>query len=138
MIVQDFTLDKYGWYVRVYYSVKSYNLDMIEKDLMSLGCPEEELDDILEDMSRGKMNTGYIYSNIQQRKSIIIIGPTISAEEFQDTFDHEKGHLAMHICIAHDIDPFSEEFQYLNGSIGHAMFKVAKMFLCDHCRPKIV
>lgn len=68
--------------------------------------------------------------------SIIIIGPTSNATEFQDSLDHEKGHLAMHVSIANDIDPFSEKFQYLNGMIGHEMFLVAKEFLCDHCRLK--
>lgn len=44
----------------------------------------------------------------------------------------------MHICSALRIHPQGEEFQYLTGEIGQAMFKVAKRFLCDNCRKKLV
>ena len=60
-----------------------------------------------------------------------------SASEFQNTFDHEKGHLAMHIANALNIDLLGEEFQYLTGEIGQKMFLVARRFLCDHCRVQL-
>lgn len=53
-------------------------------------------------------------------------------------FDHEKGHLAMHISSALKIKPYGEEYQYLTGEIGQSMFKIAKRFLCDDCRQKLV
>lgn len=71
-------------------------------------------------------------------RSIVVIGLTTSAEEFQNTFDHEKGHLAMHISSALKIKPYGEEYQYLTGEIGQSMFKIAKRFLCDDCRQKLV
>ena len=70
-------------------------------------------------------------------RSLIVIGPSSSAEEFLDTWDHEKGHLAMHISISENIGPFSEEYQYLTGEIGRQMFSVAKKFLCNECRKKL-
>ena len=109
----------------------------IAKDLLALGCPEEDVEEEMDKLSEFKYDTGYIYSNVNRKMSIIIIGPTETPEEFQDTIDHEKGHLAMHICIAENMEPFSEEFQYLNGMIGQQTFKVAKLFLCEHCREKL-
>lgn len=134
MIMQEFTLDKYDWFIKVYYVTSEYPLDMIKTDLLSLGCDEDSIEDDLNEMEQCKLNQGFIRSNLQGKKSVVIIGPTVNAAEFQDSLDHEKGHLAMHICIAYDIDPFSEEYQYLNGKIGHEMFIVAQNFLCDHCR----
>lgn len=134
MLIQDFTLDKYGWYVKVYYAEDGYPYDEIRRDLFSLGDDMEDIDSFIGHLKEGCKNQGSTHSNIYLQKSVIIIGPTTSAEEFQNTFDHEKGHLAMHICIANEIDPFSEEFQYLVGDIGHQMFKAAKDFLCDECR----
>ena len=64
----------------------------------------------------------------------MVIGLTTSSEEFQNTLDHEKGHLVMHIAEAYNIDPYGEEYQYLSGEVGQKLFKVAKRFLCDHCR----
>lgn len=138
MIVQDFTIDKYGWYVKVYYVTSFYSFREIENDLYSLGYDDEKIEEIINELKEYKENEGYIFTNIHADRSLIIIGPTTSAEDFQDTFDHEKGHLAMHIAIAKDIDPFSEEFQYLNGIIGKQMFKAGKMFLCEHCRTKLL
>ena len=138
MIVQDFTIDKYGWYVKVYYVTSFYSFREIENDLYSLGYDDEKVEEIINELKEYKENEGYIFTNIHADRSLIIIGPTTSAEDFQDTFDHEKGHLAMHIAIAKDIDPFSEEFQYLNGIIGKQMFKAGKMFLCEHCRTKLL
>lgn len=138
MIVQDFTLDKYGWYVKVYYTTAFYAFEDIINDLYSLGYDDEKVEEIIEELKEYKENEGYTFTNVYASRSLIIIGPTTSADDFQDTFDHEKGHLAMHICIAEDIDPFSEEFQYLNGLIGKQMFRAGKMFLCDHCRNELL
>ena len=82
-------------------------------------------------------NVGLTYSNFSHRYSIVVLGITTSAEEFQNTFDHEKGHLAMHIAESLKIDLYGEEFQYLTGEIGQKMFKVAKRFLCNHCRKNL-
>lgn len=46
--------------------------------------------------------------------------------------------LAMHISSALKIKPYGEEYQYLTGEIGQSMFKIAKRFLCDDCRQKLV
>lgn len=85
----------------------------------------------------GEYNTGLTYSNRKCQCSVVVIGLTTSPEQFQNTFDHEKGHLAMHIGNALDIDVFGEEYQYLTGAIGQKMFKIAKRFLCEHCRKEL-
>ena len=136
MIAQEFTLNDYGWFVRVYYAEDGYDYDTLRRDLYSLGGELDEIDDLLISLEEEGNNAGVTRSNIFQKRSVIIIGPTSSAADFQDTYDHEKGHLAMHICIAEDIDPFSEEYQYLVGEIGRRMFKVAKDYLCENCRNK--
>lgn len=137
MIVQDFTLDEYGWYVKVYYAIDFYPMDDIINDLYSVGCDDDTVDDVVKELEKFNYNDGFIHTNTFAHRSLIIIGPTSSAEEFLDTWDHEKGHLATHICIAEDLDPLGEEYQYLTGEIGKKMFKVAQMFLCDECRKHI-
>ena len=136
MIIQEFTLDRYEWFVRVYYLIDKFPKDEILSDLMELGCGEDEALDTVDTLEGGGLNAGSINSNIYRRKSIIVIGMADSTDEFYDTFDHEKGHLAMHISIADDIDPFSEEYQYLAGEIGKRMFKAAKELFCEECRKK--
>ena len=137
MYVQDFTLDKYGWYVKVYYAVSFYPVEEIADDLYSVGCDDDTVESIVEELDISHLNDGFIHSNIFARRSLIIIGPTSSAEQFLDTWDHEKGHLAMHICIAEGLNPLGEEYQYLTGEIGRQMFRVARLFLCEECRKKL-
>lgn len=122
MILQEFTIDRYDWFVRVYYITDSFPEDDIIKDLITLGCSREDAEETVHNLMEEGINAGSIYSNKYSRESLLIIGKADSTDEFYDTFDHEKGHLAMHICIADNIDPFSEKYQYLVGEIGKKMF----------------
>lgn len=134
MIKQNFYLEDWDWYVTVYYAVDTFYMDDILGNLEEIGCSEKKIDEIAESLVKHQYNTGLTYSNLRGRCSVMVIGLTSTPAQFQNTFDHEKGHLAMHICEVDGIDPFSEEYQYLTGDIGQSMFPVAKRFLCEHCR----
>ena len=110
-------------------------MDDILGVLEEIGCSIRGLDEV--EATLVGYNTGLTYSNRKGRCSVVVIGLTSSPAEFQNTFDHEKGHLAMHICETDGINPFSEEYQYLTGEIGQQMFPIAKNFLCEHCRIKL-
>ena len=137
MIVQDIYLEDYDWSVRVYYAVNEYYISNILVDLIDIDCDKEAYFNIKRLMEMRKNNIGFTYSNIEERASLVLIGITDSADEFQDTYDHEKGHLVMHISRALGIDPYSEEYQYLAGEVGKRMFVKAKKLLCDTCRRHI-
>jgi len=138
MIVQDIYLEDYDWSIRVYYAVHEYFISNILIDLLDIDCDEESFFKIKGLMETGKDNIGFTYTNTEMGASLMLIGKTDSSDEFQDTFDHEKGHLVMHISSALGIDPYSEDYQYLAGEVGKRMFKVAKKFLCDHCKQYIL
>lgn len=134
MKVQDIYIDKYDWHIRIYYATTEYVIKEVLQDLVSLDCDKDTFFKITDLMLSRKDNIGFTYSNTDKRCTIAFIGKTNSADEFQDTFDHEKGHIVMHICSTVGINPFSEDYQYLSGEIGKLLFKEAKTFLCDHCR----
>lgn len=138
MIVQDIYLQDYDWSIRVYYAVHECFISNILIDLLDIDCDEESFFKIKGLMETGKDNIGFTYTNTEMRASLMLIGKTDSSDEFQDTFDHEKGHLVMHISNALEIPVYSEDYQYLAGEVGKRMFKVAKRFLCDHCRQYIL
>lgn len=119
-------------------AVDTYYTDEILEELELIGCSWSELVKAENLLRSNQYNIGITYSNFKHKCSIVVIGLTTSAEEFQNTFDHEKGHLAMHISSALKIKPYGEEYQYLTGEIGQSMFKIAKRFLCDDCRQKLV
>lgn len=134
MIIQNIYLEDWDWHVTVYYAVDAYYTYEIIEEMNYMGCRDNELRKAENLLKKGNYNVGLTYSNFRDQHSIVVIGLTSTPEEFQNTFDHEKGHLAMHIGKALDIDIFGEDYQYLTGEIGQKMFKVAKRFMCEHCR----
>ena len=120
MIVQDFYIPEYDWKVRVYYAVTTYWKYEILHELKRIGCRGEQLERAARSLSEGNPDTGS------------------TPEQFQNSWDHEKGHLCRHISQAFGIDPFGEEAQYLSGYVGQKMFPVAKKFLCEHCRNNLI
>ena len=110
-------------------------MDEILDELYDMGC--SHVDEIEQDLTVNPYNNGLTFSNTKDRNSLIIIGLTETPDEFQNTYDHEKGHLAMHIAEEDNIDVFGEEFQYLVGEIGKQTFRVARKFLCEHCRREL-
>lgn len=129
MIVQEFSLSC-GWDVCVYYGVDMIDREEVCKSLKRIGCITPRR------MTRGigKRNTGMTYSN--NKKTVMVIGVTDNAQQFANSYDHEKGHLLRHISQELGIEPWGEDEQYLSGEISQKMFPVAKRFLCDCCREK--
>lgn len=133
MIIQEIKLIKYNWSIVVYYAVDAYYSDEILKKLESYNPTVKEYSSVKKLMENYEYNTGFTFTDYKKKKSLVVIGLTTSPEEFQSTFDHEKGHLAIHIATYYDIDPYSEDFQYLTGEIGKKLFPIAKKFMCKHC-----
>lgn len=138
MIKQVFGIPEYGWTVTVYYAIDGYDTRMVMNGLKRLGCSGNDLKRAYGNVMSGAVNTGLTYSNADERETIMLIGKTSTAAQFQNSLDHEKGHLCRHICQAMRIDPYGEEAEYLAGYVGQQMFDVAKMFLCDTCRKELV
>lgn len=90
--------------------------------LEDLGCPDDVLHRAasrIEDYE----NSGFTFTNQEEHKSIIVINRPDSAEEFIDTYNHEKNHVEMHICKEFGIDPYSEKAAYLSGQLAKKLFK---------------
>lgn len=134
MIRQDIHLYQYGWHARIYYAVTTYWTERIANDLWDIGCRGNSLAKAVRNLNAGNLNTGITYSNFRERETVMVISRTSSPEEFLNSWEHEKKHLARHIEQTYGIDPFGEESAYLEGTIAQRMFPVARKFICEHCR----
>lgn len=134
MIIQNVYLSDYNWNVKVYYAVNGYYIEEILNELVKYNPTIQEYNAVSHTMQNFEYNIGFTFTNYALKHSLVIIGLTTSPAQFQDTFDHEKGHLAMHIAQYFSIDPYGEDYQYLTGSIGRKLFPIAKKFLCEHCK----
>lgn len=137
MIRQSIYLNNYDWYITIYYESDISNADIILSDLIRIGCDSLDLLNAECLLSNGELNKGITYTNFNNKETITVISRTTNAAEFQNTFDHEKRHIARHIKKYYNIDGDSEEYAYLNGEIGMRAFSVAKAFMCDNCRHDI-
>lgn len=138
MIAQVIYLEDYDWLIKIYYAVTKYCEEEILDELDSIGCSGIAFKEAKKMIRNNELNTGFTYTESSKHVTFILIGLTDSAEEFVNTYDHEKGHAATHIAEYYEIDPYSEQFQYLQGKIGQEMFRIAKKFMCEHCRRNLI
>ena len=136
MMHQEFTLDRWGWRVAAFYEIGADEAPALIQLLKDAGCSGGRLRTAARTLETAAPNFGLTYSNYRARESVMIIGKTTSAREFADSYDHEKGHLAKHICQALRIGPWGEEAEYLAGAISKQTFPVASRLMCEHCRRK--
>lgn len=111
-------LEDFQYVLLLLYIYVQYILSRLE----DLGCPDDVLHRAasrIEDYE----NSGFTFTNQEEHKSIIVINRPDSAEEFIDTYNHEKNHVEMHICKEFGIDPYSEKAAYLSGQLAKKLFK---------------
>lgn len=138
MIAQVIYLEKYDWLIKAFYEASVDDADVILEELDSIDCEPYAFYEAAEMLECGYFDTGFTYTTPDLRVTFIVMMESSCADEFQNTLDHEKGHATQHIGYELDLDYEGEEIQYLQGEIGREMFKVAKQFMCDHCRTNIV
>lgn len=129
MITQRFYLKKYSWEVVVLYNVDEHDTAYI-KDVLSEICDDYgTIQDGVKYIRRGDYNSGFIYSNMDRRCSLIVIGKADSKEQLLNTIAHEANHLQSHIATKYNLDEKGEEVSYLLGSIIQAMYPAFKRMI---------
>lgn len=132
MIIHQFELPKYKWNITAFIVDEVIYPDIILQALDDIDYNDSET--VVDRFIKAGVNAGFTVSVPETRSSVMMIGTAECAEEFQNTLDHEKGHLAVHIALENQIPFVSEDFTYLLGDIGKCLFKVCEPFLCEHCR----
>lgn len=104
------------------------------EDLMS-GCEM----DYASDGPNGLMyecglNQGFTFSNAELERAVVVIGPTVSGAEFQNTLVHEIYHLAVAIGAHLGFDLRGEGPAYLSGGTMLELADIVCHLGCEHCR----
>lgn len=133
MIIQEITLPRYDWMVRIYYAVDTYYADEILDDLIRMGCRGRSLVEASKNLWSAKLDTGLTYSNYKTHESLMVIGLARNKAQYTNSIAHEQGHLVKHIAETYGIDPNSEEVCYLQGDIAEAMYPYSHKLTCSHC-----
>lgn len=134
MIRQHFDLPHYGWRCYAYYVVTHPHAEEIMDMLECIGCDGDTLERAYDNLTSGKCDTGLTYSNSRSRETVMVFAKTSTAKQFQQSYQHEIGHMKDHIALTFGISPHGEELQYLGDEIVDATWEIAKKLLCDCCR----
>lgn len=138
MIRQQLYIEKYDWWVYVYYAVDAYYINEIMWMLYRIKCPQEFMWQAWENMSANRLNQGLTYSNYRRRETVMVIGLASSPAEYENSIQHELRHLVDNIVEALNLRP-GEPPGYLTGETAMMMHPVTKLLTCecDCCKKKI-
>ena len=99
-----------------------------------LEAPPSILRRVERNMELDQMDTGFTYSNLFLRESVVVIGRSSSGAEFLNSFVHELRHLADDIAYVYGYPLRGEEVAYLTGDIALALSDIVCAMSCDSCR----
>lgn len=131
MIVRELNIRR--WRIVFLCSFDRYDSPAVMDALDWADAPGSILSKVSGNISAGRPNEGFCYSNIDLRRTVLGIGKTTTGPEYLDTTVHEIVHIVQAIAQADGIDPFSEDFAYLAGDISHGISDIVCEKSCPRC-----
>lgn len=127
MVVQRIVLRKIdGWLLTIFYCPsRQDDNEAVLNALFEAGCKGRQWQRAQSVLRSGAYNTGMTYTNPVKRETVMVIGRATSAEQFINTFTHEKWHCCMGIIRALGIPVDDEPAAYLVGDMSGEIFNNA-------------
>ena len=126
MIQQKINIREIGWNLRIFYCPKtSSQRSIVLQCLYDAGCTGRNFRRAMKLLSIGAVNTGLIYSNKSERKSIIVVGNSSNVGEFINTLTHEINHFIEHVMEELHIQSGTEDEAYFTGELFELLFRDA-------------
>ena len=130
------TLKLGRWVIDFLFAISQYDEEGVLSCLYDIDAPDDVMVRANQIMNGGKMNRGFTYSNQDLRRAVIVIGPSSSGREFQNTVVHEIHHVAVAIADSLGVDLESETPAYISGDAALAVADVICTFGCRCCNRK--
>lgn len=122
------------WVVDFLFATRRYDIDGVIACLVDADAPDYIIDDAEELMHSCAYNCGFTYTNQKNRRAVVLIGPTTSGDEFQNTFVHEIRHLADAIAKSLGVPLDSERPAYISGDLAKSLSEVVCELGCSSRR----
>ncbi len=136
MIQQGFFIKKHipkPWWFMVYYNVETAEeRQKIYGALLAAGGNREKAEKSIEILR--KPNTAYIFSNLNEKTTIIALSYVTSKYEFFNSITHELQHATAHLCDAFNIPLDGEQAGYIQGEIGENLYEGVALSICPKCK----
>lgn len=131
MIRRDLEIGR--WHVEFYFAPDGYDIDHILDRMYYFGAGAKKLRRALRLMESGELNRGFTFANSYDHLAIVVIGPTSSGAEFQDSLSHEIHHLAVNIAHGLGVDLQGETPAYVAGDSIRDLADVVCELGCKSC-----
>lgn len=126
MIKQNLHIEEIGWNLRIFYCPKtSSQRSIVLQCLYDAGCTGINFRRAVTLLGSGAVNTGLIFSNKSERKSIIVVGQSSNVGEFVNTLTHEINHFIEHVMEALYIKSGTEDEAYFTGELFELLYRDA-------------
>mgnify|MGYP006328992049 CR=1 FL=1 len=126
MIQQNLHIEEIGWSLRIFYCPKtSSQRSIVLQCLYNAGCTGRNFRRAMTLLGSGAVNTGLIFSNKSERKTIIVVGRSSDIAEFVNTLTHEINHFIEHVMEALHIESGTEDEAYFTGELFELLYRDA-------------
>lgn len=122
------------WVVDFLFAKKSYDIDGVIACLREINADMETISEAKALMEDYGLNCGFTFANPDNRRALVVVGPTSSGDEFLNTFTHEIHHLAVAIADSIGYDLEGESPAYIAGDAAYSLASVVCALGCSHCR----
>ena len=122
------------WEVVFLFSFDIDDMEQIWDALSWADAPSSVVSKVSENVSAGRLDEGFTYSDQDLRRTVFGIGKTSSGPEVLDSTVHEIIHIVQHIAMEDGMDMFSESVAYLGGDISRTISDIVCELSCPHCR----
>ena len=126
MIQQNLHIEEIGWNLRIFYCPKTTSQrSVVLQCLYNAGCTGSNFRRAMTLLGSGAVNTGLIFSNKSERKTIIVVGRSSDIAEFVNTLTHEINHFIEHVMEALHIQSGTEDEAYFTGELFELLYRDA-------------
>ena len=129
MIKQEIIIGKNKWKVVILYTPLRGDLGEVVKMLSRLNCPKKDVVKIKKIIKYNIKNTGFTFSAIPRKESIVAICSATEPAQYFNTAIHEINHLQNDILKYYKVNNDTEDAAQLIGYIAMKMFKILMMVL---------
>lgn len=131
MIYRDLYIGR--WHACFIFAPDGYDENAILDILYDLDASDYILVKAGKKMRESRPNEGFTYANSAMKEALVVIGPSTSGAEFQDSLVHEIHHLAVAIADSLGVDLEGESPAYLSGDSARELSDIVCWLGCDRC-----
>lgn len=121
------------WHVCFIFAPDGYDDNAILDILYDMDASDYTIVKAGKKLRKAKPNEGFTFANEEMREALVVIGPTSSGKEFQNTLVHEIKHLAIAIADSLGLDIRGEGPAYIAGDYAGELADVVCKLGCSHC-----